>query len=314
MGHVASKSQLQRPPYASVNGAIVDYESAKIHVSAEALTRALSIFEGLKGYWDTSSREFGLRSPERHYARLCRSAKLFAIPIEFSEREYVAACLALARKLLTTEKDLWLRTTLYVVDGHWGEGTRADLVITAFLQNKELAPPMTLGVSTWRRSGDVQLPARVKSSANYVVARLARIEVGRRGYDDAVLLNDSGRVAESSGSCIVALVDGTIVTPPHSEGVLPSVSLDIVEAICQRDGIPFVRRPVDRSELLVADEIALVGTITELTPVSELDGYTFRTDGVLADLRRRYLEAMRRTAPLAGFTFARLKADELETE
>jgi branched-chain amino acid aminotransferase len=312
MGHVASLSQLQRPRWASVNGDLVDYEDVTIHVSAEALTRALSVFEGLKGYWDEASEEFGLRTPERHYARLCRSAALFEIPIDFTCENYVDACMALGRKLITTDKDLWFRTTLYVVDGHWGEGTRADLVITAFLQSKELAPPMKLGVSTWRRSGDVQLPARVKSSANYVVARLARIEVGRRSYDDAVMLNDQGRVAESTGSCIVALVGRAVVTPPHSEGVLPSISLDLVEQICRRDGVPFERRPLERSELLVADEVALVGTITELTPVSEIDHRSYRTNGLLADLRRRYVDAMRRVAPLDGVEFARLKATEID--
>jgi branched-chain amino acid aminotransferase len=311
MTHVASLSQLQRPPWASVNGSLVDYEGVKIHISAEALTRALSIFEGLKGYWDEAGNEFGLRSPDRHYKRLCQSAALFEIPIEFTRESYVKSCLELASKLLTKEKDLWFRTTLYVVDGHWGEGTRADLVITAFPQSKNLAPPMKLGVSTWRRSGDVQLPARVKSSANYVVARLARIEVGRRGYDDAVILNYAVRVSEASGSCIVALIDGIIVTPPVSEGVLPSISLDFVEAICRCDGIPFERRPLDRSELLIAEEVALVGTITELNPVSEIDGFEYRTDGILADLRLRYLAAMRRSASLEGIEFAKLDASAL---
>jgi len=311
VGHTASLSQLQKPRWASLNGEVVAYDGVRVHISAEALTRALSVFEGLKGYWDAAGREFGLRAPHRHYARLCRSAKIFEIPIHFTRDEYVDACLGLARRLLTTDKDLWFRTTLYAVEGHWGEGTRADLVTTAFLQSKEPAPPMKLGVSTWRRSGDVQLPARVKSSANYVVARLARIEVGRRGYDDAVMLNDRGRVAESSGSCIVALSEGVLVTPPHEEAVLPSISLDLVEQLCRREGIPFERRPLERTELMLADEVALVGTISELTPVSEIDGTRFRTDGVLADLRRRYLEAMRRQKPLDGVDFALLKADEL---
>lgn len=312
MAHVTSLSQLQRPRWASVNGSLVDYEGVKIHISAEALTRALSIFEGLKGYWDDPGEEFGLRTPDLHYERLCRSAALFEIPIDFTRESYVDACMELARKLLTTEKDLWFRTTLYVVEGHWGEGTRADLVITAFPQTKELAPAMKLGVTTWRRSGDVQLPARVKSSANYVVARLARIEVGRRGCDDAVMLNDNGRVAEGTGSCIVALIDGVVVTPPVFEGVLPSLSLDVVEKICRRDGIVFERRPMDRSELLVADEVALVGTITELNPVSEIDAYRFRTDGLLTDLRRRYLAVMRRTESLEGVDFATMKANAID--
>ena len=100
---------------------------------------------------------------------------------------------------------MWFRTTMYVVDGHWGVGQRADLVVTAFHRTEYPIPPMSLTVSSWRRSGDAQLPYRVKASANYVVARQARIEASERGFDDAVLLNDAGRVAEATGSCVVAL-------------------------------------------------------------------------------------------------------------
>jgi branched-chain amino acid aminotransferase len=199
----------------------------------------------------------------------------------------------LAHELLVPDRDLWFRTTLYVVEGHWGEGTRADLVITGFTQTMAEPEPMTLGVSTWRRSADVALPPRVKCSANYVTARLARIEVRRLGYDDAILLNLAGRVAETTGACLLMAVDGTLFSPPTSEGALESITLSIIEDVCAQEGIPFVRRPIDRSELLVADEVYMVGTITELYPVSEIDGYKFRTDGVLKQVRTQFLAVMR---------------------
>ncbi len=214
MTHTTSLSQLQRPAFAAVNGVLVPYDDVKIHISAEALTRALSIFEGMKGYWDPGSQEFGIRNPMQHYERLCRSAALLHIPVDFSYKEFRDACLTLARALLIADRDMWFRATMYVVDGHWGEGTRADLIVTAFQQTKDLLPPMTLTVSSWRRSGDTQLPYRVKASANYVVARQARIEASGRGFDDALLLNDSGRVAEATGSCVVAFRNGVVLTPP----------------------------------------------------------------------------------------------------
>ena len=238
MPHTPSLSQLQHPTFAVVNGELVAYEDVKVHISAEALTRALSVFEGMKGYWDLGCEEFGIRSPRQHYVRLRRSAAILHIPVEFSYDEFRDSCLVLARSLLRTDRDMWFRTTMYVVEGHWGEGTRADLVVTAFHQTKEPIPPMTLTVSSWRRSGDAQLPYRVKASANYVVARQARIEASERGFDDAVLLNDAGRVAEATGSCIVALRDGVVLTPPAYEGALESITLDVVERICHRDGLP----------------------------------------------------------------------------
>jgi branched-chain amino acid aminotransferase len=312
MPHAPSLSQLQHPPFAVVNGELVPYDDVKVHVSAEALTRALSVFEGLKGYWDPDGKEFGIRSPRQHYERLHRSASVLHIPVEFSYDDFREACLVLARALLTVERDMWFRTTMYVVDGHWGEGTRADLVVTAFQQTKEPTPPMSLTVSSWRRSGDAQLPYRVKASANYVVARQARIEASNRGFDDAVLLNDAGRVAEATGSCLVALRDGVVSTPPSYEGALESITLGIVERICRRDEVNFERRPMDRTELLTSDEAAIVGTISELTPVSQIDAAELRVDGVLSSLRDRYLAAMRRVEPLAGLEFELIGAGDLE--
>jgi branched-chain amino acid aminotransferase len=312
MPHTPSLSQLQHPAFAVVNGELVAYDDVKVHISAEALTRALSVFEGMKGYWDLDSQEFAIRSPRQHYDRLRRSATVLHIPVDFSYDEFRDSCLDLARALLTVDRDMWFRTTMYVVEGHWGEGTRADLVVTGFHQTKDPIPPMSLTVSSWRRSGDSQLPYRVKASANYVVARQARIEALRRGFDDAVLLNDAGRVAEATGSCVVALRDGVVCTPPAYEGALESITLDVVERICHRDGVSFERRPMDRTELLMSEEAAIVGTISELTPVSRVDTVELRVDGVLSSLRDRYLNAMRRLQPLPDLEFELVDVGELK--
>lgn len=293
MAHIASLSQLQTPPWASVDGQLVPYSDARIHISAEALTRALSVFEGLKGYWDSANRTFSIRSPREHYDRLLRSAKLFHIPVEFDYIEFLRRLEQLAAELLVPERDLWFRPTLYVTQGHWGEGTHASLVITAFSQPKEANEPMRLGVSTWRRGTDVDLPTRVKSSANYVIARLARIEARRLGYDDAILLNRDGRVAEATGACVLAVIDDRVVVPPSSEGALDSLTVRSLERVCGLDGPRLIRRPLERTELLSAQEVGIAGTISELTLVSEIDGFTFPVDGVLARLRGAYLRVMR---------------------
>jgi branched-chain amino acid aminotransferase len=300
LAHVASLSQLQTPPWASVDGELKPYNDVKLHISAEALTRALSVFEGVKGYWDPEVSTFRLRSPEAHHERLKRSAQLFHIPFDVSYEEFVRRHTQLAAELLVPEKDLWLRPTLYVTEGHWGEGTVATMVITAFTQTKSDTAPMKLGVSTWRRGTDVDLPTRVKSSANYVVARLARIEVRKRGYDDAVLLNREGRVAEATGACVVLATDEGVVVPPSSEGALDSLTVRILEQLCLREGVGFTRRPVDRTELLSAREVGIAGTISELTLVDEVDGFAFPVDGVLSDLRSSYMRVMRGEDHLPG--------------
>jgi branched-chain amino acid aminotransferase len=312
VAHTASISQLQSPKWALVNGDLVPFDDVRIHIGAEALTRALSVFEGVKGYWNEAGDEFALRTPAAHYERLCRSAALLHIPVTFSYVDYVSWLAKLGRELLVPERDLWFRTTLYVTEGHWGEGTAADLVVTAFTQQKHDPEPMRLGVSTWRRAGDVALPTRVKSAANYVVGRLARIEVRRLGYDDAILLNESGRLAEATGACVVLAGPDGVVSPPTAEGCLDSITVKTIAAVCAELGVPFHRRPVERTELLVAQECGLAGTITELTLVDEIDGYAYSQTGVLSHVRRRYLAAMRGTAPLPGTDLVPLiRQDEL---
>jgi len=306
MAHTASISQLQTPPWALVNGELVPYTDVKIHIGAEALTRALSVFEGVKGYWDTAGEVFSIRTPRRHYDRLRRSASLFHIPVRFSYDQFLAGLEKLAGELLVTDKDLWFRPTMYVTHGHWGEATEADLVVTAFSQRKLDPDPMRLGVTSWRRASDLVLPTRVKSSANYVGARMARIEVRRLGYDDAIMLNDGGRVAEATGACVLMVQRGRIVTPPTSESCLDSITVDILEEVAKELGMPFDRRPIERTELLAADECGLAGTISELTLVSELDGVEYDQTGLLAQLRQRYLELMRGDLVLPGVELAPL--------
>jgi len=115
------------------------------------------------------------------------------------------------------------------------------------------------------------LPARIKSAANYQIGRLARIEARRQGMADMILLNQWGRVAEASGSCVLLVRNRTVVTPPASEGCLESITVDTLEQLSSDLGIRFERRPVDRTELYVADEMCLVGTLAELIPVRRVD-------------------------------------------
>src|SRR5215831_11231939 len=174
------------------------WKDAMLHVGCEALTRGLSVYEGVKGYWQRDG-QFGLVMLPRHYERLRRSARLLHIPFERSYDEYESAVLELVSELVEPDRDMWARTTLFVVEGHWGEGTVADLVITAYHQDKKPPQAINLGVSTWRRSVDVALPPRIKTGTNYQVGRLARIEGRTRGCQEMVLLNEWGRVAEATG-------------------------------------------------------------------------------------------------------------------
>jgi branched-chain amino acid aminotransferase len=138
----------------------------------------------------------------------------------------------------------------------------------------------------------------VKAAANYQVARLGRIEGRDRGCSEMVLLNREGRVAEATGSCILMVHDGTVTTTPATEGALESITVDIVAALCESLEIPFVRRPIDRTELLVADELAIAGTLAEIVKVERIDNYELpRETPVLDMIADRFWNAVRQVEP-----------------
>ncbi len=290
-------AKLQEPKYVYMSGALRPWNEATLHIGCEAVTRSLNVFEGLKGYWQPSG-PFGIVQLSPHYERLRRSARLLHIPFKTTFEEYQIALAQLVDALLEPGRDMWYRTTLYAVEGHWGEGTVADLVITGYHQSMQIPEPIALGVSTWRRSPDASLPARIKAGSNYQVARLARMEGQVLGCQDMVMLNHSGRVAEATGSCIVMVRNGVIYTPPATEGALESITLDIVEVLAKSMDIPFIRRPIDRTELLVADEIALCGTLAELVLVTSIEGLPLQSDShLLRVLQERYFRAVRNIEP-----------------
>lgn len=264
-------AQLQKPPYVYMNGRLTAWEDAKIHIASEALIRGISVFEGIKGYWSHDNGDLSLLALEEHYKRLCRSALLQHLPMTMTFEQFRGACALLTRELMDRNRDLWLRPTLFSIDGHWGEWTVSDVVITCYLLDKQRPEPIEVGVSTWRRPSDAAMPTRIKSAANYQAGRMARIEGRRQGFSDMILLNASDRVSEATGSCVLIVKDGRVLTPPSYEGCLESITVDIIEQLCGSLGIAFERRPIDRSELLVADEIALAGTLMELAVVKRFE-------------------------------------------
>ena len=292
---------LQRPQWAYYRGAVRPYDDAVLHISSEAVHRGLNVFEGIKGYWQPDGT-FALLELQRHYDRLLRSARLLHIPVPVTFPAFEQACFDLVRALLDPANDLWVRATLYVTEGHWGEDTAADLVLTCFQQAKREPPAIDVGISTWLRATDLSLPARIKTSSNYQVARLARIEGRNRGCDEMVLLNQWGRVAEFTGSCLLMARDGCVLTPPAWEGALESITVDLVRQLCPSLGIDFAQRPIERTELCIADGLALCGTLSEVQRVLALDGHPLPHDPALYAIARRYQDAVRGHAPHPAVT------------
>jgi branched-chain amino acid aminotransferase len=283
--------KLQKPDWVYAGGQVRPWDDAVLHVSTEAVIRGLNVFEGLKGYAQEDG-SIGFVYLDRHYARLRRSASLLSIPVEFSYEAFERACAELTHALYRADKDLYIRATLFVIEGHWGANTVADLVLTGYYQEQKAPAAITMGVSTWRRASDVTMPPRIKTGTNYQVARLARMEGRSREYEDMILLNEYGRVAESTVACVLIVREGRIVTPPPAEGAMESITLAGLEKIAADLGVQLERRPVDRTELYVADEMGLTGTLTEITLVQSLDDRPLPDETpILSGLLGRYRDA-----------------------
>jgi branched-chain amino acid aminotransferase len=289
--------QLQRPENIYFGGKVRPWGEATIHASSEAVVRGLNVFEGIKGYWQEDGG-FGLRLLRRHYERMRRSARLLHMPVDFSFEQFEQACFDITQAEVREGKDLYIRATLFMLEGHYGEGDVTELALFAYQQPLESPRPITAGTSTWRRGSDAVMPARIKSGSNYQIARLARIEGRSRGYADMIVLNPAGRVAEGVSAALLMVRDGTVYTPPPWEGALESITVDVLEQLASALGIGFVRRPVERSELYLADEVAITGTLTEIQLITALDDNELPEEKpVLSALLERYRAAVRGAEP-----------------
>lgn len=302
-----SVTQLQKPKYVYFGGKICLWEEANFHISSEAILRGLNVFEGLKGYWQPNG-SFGIVAMRRHYDRLIRSAKVLYIPFEMSYEEFEQAHHDLVKLLWRPDRNMWVRATLYGDEGFWGEGSTSNLVLTAYQTPMTRPAPMNLGVTPWKRGSDLALPARVKTSTNYQIARFVKIEGRDRGYSDMIILNESGRVAETLQTCVLVVRDGKVFTPPAWEGALESITVDIIESLCQSMGIPFERRPIERTELIIADEVGIVGTLSEVTPVKSVEKTVYGDSPIINAIAERYHNAVTGLNPHPAVDFSLIPA------
>ncbi|MBE9014358.1 aminotransferase class IV [Pseudanabaenaceae cyanobacterium LEGE 13415] len=304
---MASITQLQKPEYVYFGGKICRWEDANFHISSEAVLRGLNVFEGLKGYWQPDG-SFGIVAMRRHYDRLRRSAKILHIPFEMSYEEFEQAHHDLIKLLYQRDRNMWVRATLYGDEGFWGEGSTSNLVLTAYHTPTTRPASIDLGVTPWKRGTDLAMPCRVKTSTNYQIARFVKIEGRDRGYSDMIILNEAGRVAETTQTCVLMVRDGKVFTPPAWEGALESITVDIVESLCRSMGIPFERRPIERTELIIADEVALVGTLAEITPVKSIEKTEYGENPIITAITERYCNAVSGIDPHPAVDFSVIPA------
>lgn len=262
---------------ASVDGRIGSPADFEIPIYSESALRGANVFEGIRVYSGTDGRMLAF---DRHIERLFESARLMRIHHRFTLDEVRQHSLALLDKLRSHDgdADFYLRPSIVVVDGRLpqDDNYRSVLYISATgVPRNPLDLQRTAIVSKYRRPLRGMLPAAAKSGGSYLQFRLPLDEQRRAGADHVIVLNELDRVAEAEGAAVITTRGSVFRTPPIQDSALDSVTKHIVHELCLQLGFAFEIEPISLWDLYTCDLVFLAGTLCELVPISDLDGYKF---------------------------------------
>ena len=270
------------PTWAWLNGAVVRWEDCVLHARTQGAFWGANVFEGVRAYRQdpgpaADGAPLAMFRLEDHLARLRRSMRSLRMDVPYGEADLVAACTELLRRNeFTGDTHLCVVAYFGMAEGFDPLRHTDDTGVHITAVPLPRSPGWTTGVaaciSSWRRIGDDTMPPRIKTGANYHNSRLAQHEATLDGYDTTLILNQRGTVAEAPGACVVMVRDGRLVTPPGTSGVLEGITVDCVAELARTGaGLELDRREIDRTELYVADELFLCGTLVEIQPITSVD-------------------------------------------
>ena len=260
-------------PYAWFGGRCVPFEEAKLSVATHALHYGTGAFGGMRALPNPHDpAEMLLFRADRHARRLSQSARLLLTDLSEDTIHVAIHAFLQANRPATP---VYLRPYVYTSD--LGIAPRLHDIQTDFLiygieLGDYLSPEgVSCRISSWTRQEDRSLPLRGKISGAYITSSLAKTEAVRSGFDEALLLNSRGKVSEASGMNLFIVRDGVLITPGVDQDILEGITRASILELATAMGIPTLERPVDKSELFVADEVFLTGTAARVTPVRRVE-------------------------------------------
>jgi branched-chain amino acid aminotransferase len=287
-------------PHVWWDGEIRDTERQTMHFTAHALNYGSAVFEGIRCY--PTPRGPALFRLRDHVMRLFASASTYGIPIRFAVERVMEAACDVTRK--NGVENAYLRPLAFFGRGSVGLAPKKDCPVHvvigvrelgAYLGEEGLRDGVRVTISSWRKFHHTMLPTTAKASGHYANSVLAAHEALDRGFDDAILLNQDGTVAEATGENVFFVRGKELVTNDATSSILPGITRDTVLTLAAELGIPVRVRAFTRDELMAAEEVFLTGTAAEVTPVREIDGRTFGTGSgtIGAHLQKAYLAVVR---------------------
>jgi branched-chain amino acid aminotransferase len=284
-----------------LEGELVDWDAAKIHVLTHTMHYGLGAFEGIRAYRRADGRTSIFRLAE-HIQRLFDTCKLIAIEPRFNHEQICDACVELlqANKL----DEAYLRPITFVGAGAMGVYAPDNPIQTsiiawkwgAYLGAGALENGVRTKISAWVRHHPSIALAKGKIMGQYTNSIVAKREAKVAGYDEAILLDSHGYVCEGSGENLFIVKNGVLMTPPLSASILGGITRDTVIRLAQEEGLAVEASMITRDQLYLADEVFFTGTAVEVTPVREVDDRAIGDGSVgpiTKQLQRRYFEVVK---------------------
>ena len=258
-----------------MDGKLVDWQDATIHILTPTLHYGWGVFEGVRAY--ETQRGPAVFQHRAHMERLHRSARILQMDVPYSVDELMEATRELIR--VNELPSCYIRPLVYLGYGEMGLNPLPSRVAVSiavwpwgtYLGDEGILNGVRAKISSWQRIGANMIPTGAKAAGVYINSSLAKVEALKAGYEEAILLNEHGRVSEGSGENIFIVKDGVLMTPPLSEGVLQGITRETIIEFARDLEIPFVESPLLRQDLYLADEAFYTGTAAEVVPIRSVD-------------------------------------------
>lgn len=274
---------MNKTDYIWMDGEFVKWDDANVHILTHTLHYGNGAFEGTRAY--KTKDGLAIYRLQDHTKRLFESAKMVAIKPTFTYDEIIEAQVAILRKNNLTE-NTYIRPLIYLGAGVMGIDFRKAPVRTAiavwgwgsYLGDEGMEKGIRVKISSFARNSIKSTFGKAKIVGNYVNSQMSKYEALEAGYEEGLMLDGEGFVAEGSGECFFMVKDGVVITPPN-ENSLGSITQKTIIEICEELAIPLERRRITRDEVYVADESFFTGTAAEVTPIREIDNRTIGNGG-----------------------------------
>ncbi|MDY6784033.1 MAG: branched-chain amino acid transaminase [Cyanobacteriota bacterium] len=281
-------------PFAYFQNQFIPFAEAQISIATHALHYGTGAFGGLRAFPDPNNpKQILLFRLDRHCQRLSNSARFLHYDLPADKIQSVLVHFIQKNK---PETSIYIRPFVYTSD--LGIAPRLhniekDFFVYGLELGDYLSPDgVSCRISSWCRQEDRSFPLRGKISGAYITSSLAKTEAVQSGFDEAILINSQGKVCEASGMNIFMVRFGKLITPSFDQDILEGITRDSIITLAKDAGIEVIERPVDKSELYIADEVFLSGTAAKITPVKQIENYQLSPTRPITEMLRNKLNAI----------------------